>query len=155
MDLIASLILAVQVGWLATLIMDADIDRVSLLDFAIGVAGAGLVGGFLAPAFGIFATGPYGFSLAAAFVYWLGAVSLLAACNLVRYGKLRCGRRARPEPSPDSPENSAARPVPPGWQLARNWPQDLDPAGLHSDHSKPVSSVLHAPCQRSGGTLSA
>ena len=48
MNVLAMLILAVQVGWLATLIMHTEVDNVSLLDFFVGVIGAGLVAGLLA-----------------------------------------------------------------------------------------------------------
>jgi len=104
MNVIAMLILAVQVGWLATLIMHTEVDNVSLLDFCLGVIGAGLVGGLLAPACGILTMGDYGFTALGAFVSWVGAMSLLAIVNLGRYGKVRSG-------SPPTRRQSFARSV--------------------------------------------
>ena len=104
MNVLAMLILAVQVGWLATLIMHTEVDNVSLLDFFVGVIGAGLVAGLLAPACGILTTGDYGFTVLGAFVSWLGAMSLLAIFNLARYGKVRCASRP-------TGRQSLARPV--------------------------------------------
>jgi uncharacterized membrane protein YeaQ/YmgE (transglycosylase-associated protein family) len=93
MNIVTLLVVAVLVGWLATLILHSDVDSLSLLDLGVGVAGAALVGG-LAPFFGISTTGEYGLTLAGTFVSWLGAMSLLALVNLVRHGRFLCdGRR--------------------------------------------------------------
>jgi uncharacterized membrane protein YeaQ/YmgE (transglycosylase-associated protein family) len=93
MNIVTLSVVAVLVGWLATLILHSDVDRLSLLDLGVGVAGAALVGGLLAPFFGISMTGEYGFTLSGTFVSWLGAMSLLALVNLARHGQILCGRR--------------------------------------------------------------
>ena len=93
MNIITLSIVAVLVGWLATLILHSDVDSLSLLDLAVGVAGAAVVGGLLAPFFGISMAGEYGFTLSGTFVSWLGAMSLLALVNLARHGHIQCRRR--------------------------------------------------------------
>src|SRR5882757_4145081 len=92
MHIVTLSIVVVLVGWLATLILHSDVDNLSLLDLGIGVTGAALVGGLLAPFFGISTTGEYGFTLSGTFVSWLGAMSLLALVNLARYGHILCRR---------------------------------------------------------------
>jgi uncharacterized membrane protein YeaQ/YmgE (transglycosylase-associated protein family) len=94
MDVVTLLTVAVLVGWLATLSLQARIDNVSLVDFIIAVTGAGLAGGFLAPYLGISPTGEYGLSLSGTLISWAGATALLAVSNLVRYGRLQCDRRS-------------------------------------------------------------
>ena len=94
MNVILMSIIAVLVGWVATLIMHTDED-VSLLDFCIGVFGAGVVGGLLAPALGFSATGEFGLTLSGTLFSWAGATVVLAAVNLVRFGTLRRDRRSR------------------------------------------------------------
>jgi uncharacterized membrane protein YeaQ/YmgE (transglycosylase-associated protein family) len=93
MNIVTLSIVAVLVGWLATLILLSDVDSLSLLDFGVGITGAALVGGLLAPFFGISTTGEYGFTLSGTFVSWLGAMSLLALVNLARHGHIVCPRR--------------------------------------------------------------
>lgn len=93
MHIITLSILSVLVGWLATLLLLSDLDSLSLLDFGVSITGAVLVGGLLAPVFGISTTGEYGLTLAGTFVAWLGAVSLLALVNLARHGHILCGHR--------------------------------------------------------------
>ena len=93
MNIVTLSIVAVLVGWLATLILLSDVDSLSLLDFGVGITGAALVGGLLAPFFGISTTGEYGFTLSGTFVSWLGAMSLLALVNLARHGHIACRRR--------------------------------------------------------------
>jgi uncharacterized membrane protein YeaQ/YmgE (transglycosylase-associated protein family) len=63
------------------------------LDVAVGVTGAVLVGSVLAPAMGLSTMGEYGLSLSGTFISWLGAMISLALVNLVRHGRLQCGRR--------------------------------------------------------------
>ncbi len=104
MIVIPTLSLAVLVGWLATLVMHTDVDQVSLVDSTVGVIGAGLVGGLLAPACGILRTGECGFTLLGAFVSWLGAIGLVAIINLARCGRVRSG-------SPMTRRQSFAEPV--------------------------------------------
>jgi len=89
-------IVVVLVGWLATLILQSDANSLSLLDLAVGVTGAALVGGLFGPFFGISTTGEYGFTLSGTFLSWLGALSLVALVNLVRHGHIQCGRRRPP-----------------------------------------------------------
>ena len=85
----AVLILAVLVGWLATLIMQTDIQKVSILNFTIAIAGAALGGGILAPHLGIATIDQYGFSASGILVSWLAAMLLLVTTNLIRRGSLR------------------------------------------------------------------
>lgn len=84
---------SVLVGWLSTLILLCDLDNFSLLDFGVGVTGAALAGGLLAPLFGISITCEYGLALSGTFISWLGAMSLLALVNLARHRHILCGRR--------------------------------------------------------------
>lgn len=104
MNIVTLSVVAVLVGWLATLILHSDVGSVSLLDLGVGVAGAALVGGLLAPFIGISMTGEYGFTLSGTFVSWLGAMSLLALVNLARHAHILCGRwrpHRPPEHQPD------------------------------------------------------
>jgi uncharacterized membrane protein YeaQ/YmgE (transglycosylase-associated protein family) len=95
-NILMLVIVILLAGWLATLILQSDVDSLSLLDLAVGVTGAALVGGLLGPFFGISATGEYGFTLSGTFVSWLGALSLVALVNLARHGHIQCGRRRAP-----------------------------------------------------------
>jgi uncharacterized membrane protein YeaQ/YmgE (transglycosylase-associated protein family) len=81
------------VGWLATLTMHSDLHKVSWSDFAISVVGAGLAAALLELCFGVSLSGPNGMSLLGTLGCGCGALALLAAVNLARYG------RPRPEPS--------------------------------------------------------
>jgi len=94
MDVAALLIVAVLVGWLATLILHVEIAEVSLVDFSVAIVGAVLAGVVLAPCLGISPTGEYGLSLAGTVLAWAGAMTLLALINLLRYGRLRRQRRS-------------------------------------------------------------
>jgi len=93
MHIITISIVSVLVGWLSTLILLSDIDSLSLLDLGVSVTGAALVGGLLAPVFGISPTGAYGLTLSGTFISWFGAISLLAIVNFARHGHILCGRR--------------------------------------------------------------
>jgi uncharacterized membrane protein YeaQ/YmgE (transglycosylase-associated protein family) len=93
MHIIALSIVSVLAGWLATLILLTDLDSLSLLDLGVSVAGAALVGGLLAPLFGISTISEYGLTLSGTVMAWLGAVSLLALVNLARHGHILCRRR--------------------------------------------------------------
>ncbi|TLY69391.1 MAG: hypothetical protein E6K46_08975 [Gammaproteobacteria bacterium] len=93
MDAITLLTVAVLVGWLATLILLGKNEDVYVCDFSIAVAGAALAGGLIAPSLGISPTGEYGLSLSCTLISWAGATALLAAANLLRYGRLRGDRR--------------------------------------------------------------
>jgi uncharacterized membrane protein YeaQ/YmgE (transglycosylase-associated protein family) len=92
MSMVTLSVAALLLGWLATLVLQSDLDRLSLLDVIVGVTGAGLVGGLLAPIIGISTIGEYGLTLSGTFVSWLGGMSLLALVNLLRHGHIRCGR---------------------------------------------------------------
>lgn len=94
MHMVTLSVVSLLVGWLATLILLSDLHSCSLLDFAVSVAGAALVGGLLAPILGIATTtGEYGLTLSGTVMAWLGAMSLLALVNLARHGHILCGRR--------------------------------------------------------------
>ena len=93
MDVLTLFAVAVLVGWLATLILHAEVDHVSVANFSIAITGAALAGGLLAPSLGIAPTGDYGLSLLGTLISWAGATTLLALANLLRYGRLVCGRR--------------------------------------------------------------
>lgn len=99
MHIVTLFVVSMLVGWLATLILLSDLRSCSLLDFAVSVTGAALVGGLLAPLFGIrTTTGEYGLTLSGTLMAWLGAMSLLALVNLARHGHILCGPR-RPHDS--------------------------------------------------------
>jgi len=100
MHIITLLVLVLLVGWLATLIMETDVQKVSLFNFVVGMVGAWLGGGVLAPRFGISAISEYGFSMAGTLVSLLAALFLLAAVKLAR----RIARSAEPVPL-DGPES--------------------------------------------------
>ena len=93
MEVVTLLTVAVLVGWLATLIMNARIETVCLFDFAIAVTGATLAGGLLARWLGISTTSEYGLTLRGTLISWAGAMTLLAVVNLLRYGRPRRERR--------------------------------------------------------------
>jgi len=96
MHIITLSIVSVLAGWLATLILLSDLDSLSLLDLGVSITGAALVGGMLAPFFGISTIGEYGLTLSGTFMAWLGAVSVLALVNFARHGHILCRRRRAP-----------------------------------------------------------
>jgi uncharacterized membrane protein YeaQ/YmgE (transglycosylase-associated protein family) len=93
MGIVTLCVAALLVGWLSTLILQSDLDHLSLLDVIVGITGAGLVGGLLAPILGISTFGEYGFTLSGTVLSWLGGLTLLSLVNFMRYGHFRCGRR--------------------------------------------------------------
>jgi hypothetical protein len=96
MHIVTLSILSVLVGWLATLSLLSDLENLALLDLGVSVMGAALVGGLLAPIFGIATiTGEYGLTLSGTIMAWLGGLSLLAVVNLARHGHILCRRRQR------------------------------------------------------------
>ena len=95
MDVATLLTVAVLVGWLATLSLQARIDQLSVVDFSVAVTGAALAGGVLAPYLGISPTGEYGLTLSGTLICCCGATGLLALANLLRYGRLQCERHSR------------------------------------------------------------
>jgi uncharacterized membrane protein YeaQ/YmgE (transglycosylase-associated protein family) len=100
MDVVTLLTMAVLVGWLATLILQAEIDDVCIFDFSIAVTGAALTGGLLCPSLGIALTGECGLTLWGTLVSWAGATTLLGVVNLARYGRLRRGGRVQLKRAP-------------------------------------------------------
>jgi uncharacterized membrane protein YeaQ/YmgE (transglycosylase-associated protein family) len=100
MDVVTLLTVAVLVGWLATLSLQARIDQLSVVDFSVAVTGAALAGGVLAPYLGISPTGEYGLTLSGTLISWAGATALLAVVNLLRYGRLQCERRSAARRAP-------------------------------------------------------
>jgi uncharacterized membrane protein YeaQ/YmgE (transglycosylase-associated protein family) len=103
MDVVTLLTVAVLVGWLATLLLHVEIEQISVFNFSIAVAGAAVAGGLVAPSLGISPTGDYGLSLPGTVIAWVGATTLLAAVNLLRYGGLRCRRRTPRSAAPMQP----------------------------------------------------
>jgi len=89
MSVVTWIALPIIIGWLATLIMQPDLYKVSWWDFAIGVAGAGIAATVLDRFFGVPLTGPYGMSSWSLLGCSFGATALLAAANVARYHRLR------------------------------------------------------------------
>jgi uncharacterized membrane protein YeaQ/YmgE (transglycosylase-associated protein family) len=84
-------ILSVIVGWLGTLVLQPDVDRLSIVDFVIAIGGAALAARLLAPVLRIpIAAADYGLTLPGTALAFLGAIILLAAANLLRHGHVRC-----------------------------------------------------------------
>jgi len=94
MHIVTLLVLVLLVGWLATLIMETDVQKVSLLNFVVGIVGAWLGGGVLGPLFGISAISEYGFSIAGTLVSLLAAMFLLAVVKFARRSSARSAERA-------------------------------------------------------------
>jgi uncharacterized membrane protein YeaQ/YmgE (transglycosylase-associated protein family) len=103
MDVVTLMTEAVIVGWLATLIMHLEIEHICVFDFAIAVTGAVLAGGLLAPLLGVSLAGEFGLTLSGTLVSWIGATTLLAVANLLRYGRLIRERRSRRRAAPMQP----------------------------------------------------
>lgn len=89
MSVISGIVVPLIVGWLSTLIMHRDLDRVSWFEFAIAVAGAGAAAALFDRCLAISLTGPWGLSFAGTLGAACGALAMLAAANLARCGKLR------------------------------------------------------------------
>jgi uncharacterized membrane protein YeaQ/YmgE (transglycosylase-associated protein family) len=89
-------------GWLATLILHLEIEHIRIRDFLIAVTGAA-AGGLLAPQLGIPLTGEFGLTLAGLAISFAGAMTLLAAANLLRYGRPLRERRSRRRPAAVQP----------------------------------------------------
>ncbi len=91
MSMTTIVILSIIVGWLGTLVLHADVNRVSLVDFVIAIAGAGVAARLLAPLLRIpIAAADSGLTLSGTALVFLGAITLLAVANLVRHGRVRC-----------------------------------------------------------------
>jgi uncharacterized membrane protein YeaQ/YmgE (transglycosylase-associated protein family) len=82
------LLLAVVIGYLASLIMRSDADRGAISSTAAGIIGALLAGRLLAPIVGG-VPGRGFFSASAVTVSLLGALILVGLVNLLRRGQLR------------------------------------------------------------------
>lgn len=86
------LMVALVVGWLATLSLVRDVHRLEFADFLIAAGGA-FCWAFLAmPRMGIPVWGDYGLRLSATLGMSLCAFSLLVVANLVRGRGLRAGK---------------------------------------------------------------
>jgi uncharacterized membrane protein YeaQ/YmgE (transglycosylase-associated protein family) len=92
-------------GWLATLVLHLEIEHIRIRDFLIAVSGAA-AGGLLAPQLGISLTGEFGLTLTGLAVSFAGAMALLAAANLVRYGRPLRERRTHPRAATAQPPGS-------------------------------------------------
>jgi len=87
--LVAWLIVGGAIGWLASLMVDADARQHRLFNIAVGVVGAALAGWLISPVFGVPTINQGAFSLGAFFVSLIGAVIFLAIINLVGRDILR------------------------------------------------------------------
>jgi|SRR5919109_5087708 uncharacterized membrane protein YeaQ/YmgE (transglycosylase-associated protein family) len=112
MDVVTLVTVAVLVGWLATLSLQSRIDNLLMVDFIIGVIGAALAGGLLAPYLGISPTGEYGLTLLGTLISWAGATALLAVANLLRYGRLQCERRSAARRAAEKRASTEPLPLP-------------------------------------------
>ena len=89
MSFLVWLALGGVIGYLGSLIMRSDADRGAVLSTAIGILGALLAGGLLAPVLDGGRPGRGFFSLGAVLVSLLGAVVLVGCLNLLRRGRIR------------------------------------------------------------------
>lgn len=94
MNTFALLLVALVVGWLATLSLVRDIHRLEFTDFLIAASGACCAAFLVLPRMGISVWGDYGLRLPAAFGMGLAAVSVLVLANLVRGRGFRAGKLA-------------------------------------------------------------
>ena len=89
MSVLALVILSVMAGWLATLTFRSD---VSIIDFVIAIAGAGVAAAGAAPPLGISILSVYGVTMSGIGLMYAGAVVMLSAGNLFRFGHIVPGR---------------------------------------------------------------
>jgi uncharacterized membrane protein YeaQ/YmgE (transglycosylase-associated protein family) len=89
MSVLAPVVLSVMAGWLATLTLQSD---VSLIDFVIAIAGAAVAAAVAAPPLGISILGAYGVTMSGLGLMYAGAVVMLSAGNLFRFGHILRGR---------------------------------------------------------------
>ncbi len=85
-------LVAVVVGWLATLSLVRDIHRTELTDFLIAATGAFCSAFLVLPRLGIQVWGDYGLTLPATLGMAVAAVMVLTLANLARGRGLRCGK---------------------------------------------------------------
>jgi uncharacterized membrane protein YeaQ/YmgE (transglycosylase-associated protein family) len=84
MHILMLLILPLLTGWVATLIMEADVQKVTVSNFLVGIIGALLGGWLLAPLLGISTLDEHGFSIAGMLLSLIGAIAVLGIVNFVR-----------------------------------------------------------------------
>ncbi len=89
MNFIIWLVVGGLIGWIASMIMRTDGQQGIILNVVVGIIGAMLGGGLLAPMFGTGTINQNDFSIAGLGVSLLGAIILLAIVNLVRRGSPR------------------------------------------------------------------
>ena len=89
MNFIIWIVIGGVIGWLASMVMKTDAQQGIFLNIVVGIVGAFLGGGLLAPLFGTGTINSDNFSLSSLLVSFLGAVILLGIVNLLRRGKIR------------------------------------------------------------------
>ena len=89
-------LVAVVVGWIATLSLVRDIHRTELTDFLIAAGGAFCSAFLVLPRMGIQVWGDYGLTLPATLGMAVVAVVVLMLANLARGRGLRCGKLRSP-----------------------------------------------------------
>jgi uncharacterized membrane protein YeaQ/YmgE (transglycosylase-associated protein family) len=70
-------------------VLHADVNRVSVLDFGIGIVGAAIAARMLAPVLGVPIMADYGLTLSGTALTFGGAIVLLALVNLLRRRRIR------------------------------------------------------------------
>ena len=88
MSVIAPVVFSVMAGWLATLTLQSE---VSIIDFVVAIAGAGVAAAVAAPPLGISMLGAYGVTMSGLGLMYAGAVVMLSAGNLLRFGNILRG----------------------------------------------------------------
>lgn len=89
-------LVAVVVGWIATLSLVRDVHKVELTDFLIAAGGAFCSAFLVLPRLGIQVWGDYGLTLPATLGMAMAAVVVLMVANLARRRGLRCGKPRSP-----------------------------------------------------------
>ena len=87
MNLVLWLAIGALIGWLGSLVLDADPEQGVFMNVVAGIVGALLGGWLVGPLVG--AASAEGFSPAGLLVALIGAVLLLVVFNLVRRRRLR------------------------------------------------------------------
>ncbi len=89
MNLILWLMVGGVIGWTAGIVLRTDRHEGVFLNVAVGILGAALGGGLLAPLFGMATLRQSNFSAPSLLVSFLGAIVLLALVNFNRRGGAR------------------------------------------------------------------
>ena len=89
MDLVLWLAIGALIGWLGSVVLDADPEQGVFMNVVAGIVGALLGGWLVGPLVGAAAATRGGFSPAGLLVALIGAVLLLAVYNLVRRRRMR------------------------------------------------------------------